>query len=104
VLGESVKNEVDQIQAIQLNIKISASIQDAGKFSVNLVIEGGFKAPLAVDEERFDRFMRVNGSASLYSIARGFITSTTAQAFSGGSVILPLINTMKLEESTEKNK
>ncbi len=114
-LSEKIKTDVSYVVAIPdvvdkiwfstltLTVKGRCNIRDIGKFSFSLVIEGGFQAPQDLPREKFIHMLKVNGSASLYSIARGFITSTTSQVFSGGNLVLPLIDMVKLTELQDKN-
>ena len=47
--------------------------------------------------------MELNGCATLYSIARSFLMSTTSQVFSNGAVILPMINFFDFKNEENKN-
>lgn len=76
---------------ILLNIKVSLS-SSKKKYIVDLCIEGCFNAPSEMGEESFKNMLRVNGITSLYSIARGFIQSTTSQTLLSGSILLPMFN------------
>lgn len=62
------------------------------KASIRLTIEGGFSAPESMPNNQFENMLRVNGAASLYSIARGYLISLTSQSFVRGQVVLPLVN------------
>ena len=57
-----------------------------------MAIEGCFNAPSEMGEETFKNMLEVNGITSLYSIARGFVQSTSSQTLLTGSVLLPMIN------------
>ncbi len=89
---------------IELFIKLEAKDKTKHKLTIALTIEGCFTAPEEMDEEQFKGMLGINGCTVLYSIARSFIISTTAQALAGGEIILPMINTFKLVEQGEKNK
>ena len=43
-------------------------------------------------EDLFKEMLQLNGVTSLYSIARGFIQSTTSQTLAVGNVLLPMFN------------
>lgn len=62
------------------------------KYAVDISIEGCFEAPSDMGEETFKEMLQVNGLTSLYSIARGFVQSTTSQTLVAGSVLLPMFN------------
>lgn len=76
---------------IILNIKVSIS-ENKKKYSLDMAIEGCFNAPSQMGEETFKNMLEVNGISSLYSIARGFVQSTSSQTMLTGSVLLPMIN------------
>lgn len=90
---------------IVLNIKVSIA-EEKKKYSVDLSIEGCFNAPVEIGESNFKDMLKINGITSLYSIARGFIQSTTSQTLTSGSVLLPMFNVVAyskdLDSETEK--
>jgi len=88
---ETINNGESFLGTILLNIKTSASL-DKKKYTVDLLIEGCFNAPAKVGENSFNGMLQVNGVTSLYSIARGFIQSTTSQTLVSGSILLPMFN------------
>lgn len=89
---------------IILNIKVKIS-QKKKKYDLDMSIEGCFKAPIEIGEDTFKDMLEVNGIASLYSIARGFVQSTSSQTLLSGSVLLPLINAIEYSRNmSEKNK
>lgn len=79
------------IGAVQLHISVRV-VFDKAKFSLKLVLEGGFSAPPEMGDEMFRRMLSLNGIASLYGIARAQILSITSQSFADGSLILPMID------------
>lgn len=76
---------------IILNIKVVIT-GEKKKYSIDLSIEGCFNAPVEIGEQTFREMLQINGLTSLYSIARGFIQSTTSQTLLLGSVLLPMFN------------
>lgn len=76
---------------ILLNVKVSLS-SNKKKYIVDLCIEGCFNGPSEMGEDTFKNMLHVNGITSLYSIARGFIQSTTSQTLLSGSILLPMFN------------
>lgn len=76
---------------IILNIKVNIS-ENKKKYNLDMAIEGCFNAPSEMGEETFKNMLEVNGITSLYSIARGFVQSTSSQTLLTGSVLLPMIN------------
>lgn len=61
---------------------------------------------VSIAESNFKDMLKINGITSLYSIARGFIQSTTSQTLTSGSVLLPMFNVVAyskdLDSETEK--
>lgn len=102
---ESVERQEDLYQGIlRLRVKSVFKGQDKSKLSCNVLVEGCFAAPAEMEENTFREMLSINGCASLFSIARAFVCSATALATSGGQMILPMINTFKLLQETEKEK
>ncbi len=76
---------------ILVNIKAVITAKKR-KYSIDMSIEGCFEAPSEMGEKTFREMLQVNGLTSLYSIARGFVQSTTSQTLVSGSVLLPMFN------------
>lgn len=74
-----------------LNIKVAIS-ENKKKYNLEMSIEGCFSAPSQMGDEIFKNMLEVNGITALYSIARGFVQSTSSQTLLTGSVLLPMIN------------
>ena len=82
---------------ITLNIKVNIS-ENKRKYSLDMSIEGCFNAPSEMGEETFKNMLGINGITSLYSIARGFVQSTSSQTLLTGSVLLPMFNVVAYSE------
>lgn len=83
-------------------LMIKATISSGKKkYIVDLTIEGCFNAPVEIGEETFKEMLKVNGVTSLYSIARGFVQSTTAQTLVNGSILLPMFNVVAYSEDLD---
>ena len=76
---------------INVNIKVNAK-KEKKKYNVSMSIEGAFTAPVEIGEELFENMLQINGITSLYSVARGFIQSTTSQTLISGNILLALFN------------
>lgn len=76
---------------VDLNIKVNI-FEKKRKYNLDMTIEGCFNAPCELGEETFNSMLQVNGITALYSIARGFVQSTSAQTLVSGYVLLPMIN------------
>lgn len=103
LLGNIEITEDGQILSgtIILNIKVNIS-QKERKYNLDMSIEGCFNAPVEIGEETFKSMLEVNGIASLYSIARGFVQSITSQTLLSGSVLLPMINVVAYSKDLNK--
>lgn len=88
-----------------LSMDISIKISHAGrKFVLSLTIEGCFIASaekLPIDA--FRQMLEMNGSATLYSVARSMVISYTSQMFASGAIMLPMINVIKMKEQEKKD-
>ena len=83
-------NEVKK--SIDVSHEILSIEKDKQKYNISMSIEGCFTAPDEIGEELFKKMLQINGITSLYSIARGFIQSTTSQTLMTGNVLLPMFN------------
>lgn len=99
---EIVEQDDSWIGLVELSIKVNISenneeIVDVppSKYSLDMKIEGGFTAGKDMPKEEFEQMLHINGTAALYSIARGFIISTSSQTLVSGQVVLPLLNFTK---------
>lgn len=84
-----------------IDLWVKATVKEKGskeKISILLVLNGGFYDNLVKKEEDFEKFLTVNGAASLYGIARGIIISLSSVSMNGGQIILPMINFFKMKE------
>ena len=88
---EKVNEGKSLLGIINLNIKVNTK-KDKQKYNISMSIEGCFTAPDEIGEELFKKMLQINGITSLYSIARGFIQSTTSQTLMMGNVLLPMFN------------
>lgn len=79
-----------------VNLRVDVNVQDENNSDVsyvfNLTIDGCFSIDKDVPKDQFKEMLRINGSAALYSIARGFIMGVSAQTMLSGQITLPLLN------------
>lgn len=85
-----------------LNIKVNIS-EKKRKYNLDMAIEGCFNAPVEMGEETFNNMLQVNGITSLYSIARGFVQSTSSQTLASGYVLLPMLNVVAYSRDLNEN-
>lgn len=64
---------------------------------LELDIEGGFMLDCE-NEEMIKEMLPVNGVAAIYSIARGIVSSITSHICTKGTVLLPMINVIRLRK------
>lgn len=86
---------------VVLNIKVTIS-SNKKKYNLDMAIEGCFNAPLEMGKETFINMLKVNGITSLYSIARGFVQSTTSQTLVEGNVLLPMLNVVAYSKELDE--
>ena len=98
-----VENETVISGVIEVNIKVTLS-SGKQRYSISLSIEGCFEAPAEMGEEDFRTMLQVNGITSLYSIARGFVQSTTSQTLLSGNVLLPMFNVAAYSKDLNNNQ
>ena len=65
--------------------------------NIDLDLEGCFIFE-GTDKEQLQDMLTVNGTATLYSIARGIISSITSHMCANGTLLLPMINMFRLRD------
>ena len=70
--------------------------------NIDLDLEGGFIFD-GTDKEQLHDMLTVNGTATLYSIARGIISSITSHMCANGTLLLPMINMFSLREELDNS-
>lgn len=102
---ESFEEDDDKyVGIIRLYVKAVIKGEDKAKIKCDIIFEGCFISPIAIEKEKFLSMLGVNGCASLFSLSRAFICSATSLATSGGQMILPMINTFKLAKDGQIEK
>ena len=76
---------------------------DTNNCNIYLALNGCFISGTKTDSNIFKQMLSVNGCAALYSIARSFIMSLSAQISINCNIVLPMINTFRLVEKSEEN-
>ena len=89
--------EHEEYKTAGLDIEVKVSIfqskeEESKKFEIIIVLNGVFVDSTKTSNEKLKEKLRINGSAALYSIARGCITNISSQALAQGKVVLPLVN------------
>jgi len=96
----TVENEPDFLAGnILMDIKVGISDR-IKNLSLELELEGCFVLD-SKDEDKMKEMLSVNGTAALYSIARGIVSSVTSHICTNGTVILPMINVFRLKKEDE---
>ena len=49
-----------------------------------------------------NELLQINGTAALYSVARGLVMSITGQSYTGENIVLPMVNVFRLHGENEK--
>lgn len=87
---------------MDIDLKISDIVEgDTLELCVNLKIEGGFCIDESGTDEDLIDLIEVSGTAALYSIARGVISSITSQTCTNGTILLPMINMFELKKQID---
>ena len=66
--------------------------------TISLIVQGCFSIPKEEGKEKLKEMMSLSGSAALYSISRAIISGISAQCYTSGSIVLPMINVIKMKE------
>lgn len=82
---------------LDLIVSVSSEI-DKRKYELKVVLRGFFEAPIEMPEDVFIKMLKVNGCTALYSIARGTVSGISAQTFSFGNIVLPMVNFVRFHE------
>lgn len=99
--GEGKDGIPEMTGIVRLNSDIKVK-DDINHIFINILLEGGFCLSNSTDEEHFRDMLSINGCAMLYSITRSIVMSITSQTFSGGSIVLPMINVFKLSDELKQ--
>lgn len=100
---EKTNDDKSLFGLINVNIKVNAKNENK-KYNVSMSIEGCFIAPVEIGEDTFKQMLQINGITSLYSIARGFIQSTTSQTLMAGNILLPMFNVVQYSRDLNEKK
>ena len=85
-----------------IRLKVEVEIEREEKTAnIRLVTEGAFVLDQN-DKDTLKTMTSVNGSAALYSIARGIIASVSGQMCEGGGIIIPMLNVYEMNKELQK--
>ena len=76
-------------------------IENPKQFKIEIIVSGVFTDSVETSDEYFKNKLKINGTAALYSIARGCITNISSQSLAEGKIVLPLVNFMEVSEESE---
>lgn len=71
------------------SVRADKEEQDA---DISMTLEALFRSTEEMEKENFFEMLMINGSAALYSIARGKMESISASVFMEGKIELPFVN------------
>lgn len=100
--------QVGDIQKIEdkywgvLQLTIDLKIRKAKKivYSLSLITEGAFTGDSgSINRKDFQNMLEINGTSSLYSIARSTIITVSALSSISGQLRLPMLNIVSLYQS-----
>ena len=81
---------------LYVNVKLT---EGKTKSTIKLIIDGCFGANSDAPIDDFKELLSLNGCATLYSIARSLVLTTSAQVFNTGSISLPMISIFELRKA-----
>lgn len=85
---------------IRLNINVKVK-KDKNEANISLITEGAFISTTN-DKDELKEMTQINGTAALYSVARGIIASITGQMCEGGTVLVPMLNIYEMNKMIEQ--
>ena len=85
--------------SVDLHITVVSKINEQA-FIIQMIYRGIFTAPLSMKQEQFNHMLLINGTTSLYTMARAVIMSISSQMFNGGAILLPMLNMIRFHEYT----
>lgn len=103
VRTDNIEEKNAKMGILDLHITLSCEIEDK-TFSIYLISRGIFKDALETADDQFEKMLKINGCASLYTMARATINVISTQMFSYGNIVLPLVNFVKFHQMEEENK
>lgn len=99
--GEKLFGDID----LDIEVRVQDENNSEISYTFNMTINGCFSVDKNVSEDQFKEMLIINGSAALYSIARGFIMGVSAQTMLNGKITLPLLNFTDMpKQGTEKTE
>lgn len=81
----------------------SVDIEENKNIKIDFSIEGRFSYS-GEDKKQFERMLLLNGTSSLYSIARANIATITSMSLQNGKINLPMVNFVKLFQTKRKQE
>ncbi|HEX2939183.1 MAG TPA: hypothetical protein VHO66_09740 [Ruminiclostridium sp.] len=103
-IGEvaEINDEYWGVLQLLLDLKIKKSRKIV--YSLSLVVEGAFKGDSKfLGREKFEEMLELNGTSSLYSIARSIITTVSSLSLISGQIRIPMLNIMSLYQTKHQN-
>lgn len=88
---------------IKIDVKEKQRNNPKKKYKGTLEIVGFFAANREIGKETFAKMLEVNGCASLFSVARAFFISVSAQSMLDGQITLPLLNIVNMSKKKSEN-
>lgn len=100
---DSLENDEEMTGKITLNVIVEVQKNNEKVVSINYVITGFFKDKKNCDKESFERMLKINGLATLYSLARAHITTISSLA-GIQPLTIPMINVYNYVLQKENKK
>ena len=85
-------------------LKVAEFENEEKKMKLGMELHGCFQSNEVAEtwEKEFRELLQINGTAALYSVARGLVMSITGQSYTGENIVLPMVNVFRLHGENEK--
>lgn len=93
---------------LKLTVKgdFTSAVSQGAKFSFSMALDGAFSSPATLSDQDFRNMLFLNGTATLYGIARSKIEVFSSLSFHSGKISLPLLNVVEFlnKQQSDSNK
>lgn len=101
IIGIDQQEDNNFVGVIRLHVAVRVK-EEKQKYSLKIILEGGFLAPEEMGKEEFEKMLSINGLTALYGIARAQVRSISSQVFADGGVLLPMIDVTRYSKVLEE--
>lgn len=102
-LSELTVGERTRTAKLLLEILVELEQDNEKVCTIDMVLEGAFSSPLAMDEEKFRELVLINGAAALFSVGRAKVENISSMVFANGKLVLPFVNIYDFYKEQKNN-